>query len=199
VHFFNEIFQTVQKVVFTFMSETKLCYKHFWNGSRLHRKWGWLSFPGQHAGLGVETPAGILTMLLSILLFLNRISVQVSRITTGRHLQSSQPFDFSGLCEPDFNCRWITDAYSRDSAVQRGQGGLYSPEKVIFLRDFLQDIDLITVLPYFAVMLLTPPILMASSEPNAEHHDRTAILTSCLMALLLTLMGLWSYIYPVYT
>ncbi|XP_016966498.1 adenylyl cyclase X E [Drosophila biarmipes] len=61
---------------------------------------------------------------------------------------------------------------------------------VILLFSVVQDIDLITVLPYFAVMLLTPPILMASSEPNAEHHDRIAVLTSCLLALLLTLMDL---------
>nr|XP_016933506.1 adenylyl cyclase X E isoform X1 [Drosophila suzukii] len=61
---------------------------------------------------------------------------------------------------------------------------------VVLLFSVVKDIDLITVLPYFAVMLLTPPILMASSEPNSEHHDRTAIMTSCLMALLLTLMDL---------
>ncbi|KAH8349589.1 hypothetical protein KR084_002270 [Drosophila pseudotakahashii] len=61
---------------------------------------------------------------------------------------------------------------------------------VILLFSVVQDIDLITVLPYFAVMLLTPPILMVSSEPNAENYDCIAILTSCLMALLLTLMDL---------
>ncbi|XP_017016138.2 adenylyl cyclase X E [Drosophila takahashii] len=61
---------------------------------------------------------------------------------------------------------------------------------VILLFSVVKDIDLITVLPYFAVMLLTPPILMISREPNAENYDCIAILASCLMALLLTLMDL---------
>jgi len=54
----------------------------------------------------------------------------------------------------------------------------------------MQNIDFLTVLPYFAVMLLTPSILMPSREPNVEQYESIAILVSCLMALLLTAMGL---------
>ncbi|EDX08925.1 GD13672 [Drosophila simulans] len=60
---------------------------------------------------------------------------------------------------------------------------------VILLFSVVKDIDFLNVLPYFAVMLLTPSILMPSREPNAEKYEAIAILVSCLMALLLTAMA----------
>ncbi|EDV50279.2 adenylyl cyclase X E [Drosophila erecta] len=61
---------------------------------------------------------------------------------------------------------------------------------VILLFSVVKDIDFLTVLPYFAVMLLTPSFLMPSREPNVEQYEAIAILVSCLMALLLTAMDL---------
>ncbi|XP_033161275.1 adenylyl cyclase X E isoform X2 [Drosophila mauritiana] len=61
---------------------------------------------------------------------------------------------------------------------------------VILLFSVVKDIDFLNVLPYLAVMLLTPSILMPSREPNVEQYEAIAILVSCLMALLLTAMDL---------
>ncbi|XP_017058518.2 adenylyl cyclase X E isoform X2 [Drosophila ficusphila] len=56
---------------------------------------------------------------------------------------------------------------------------------VILLFSLVKDINLITVLPYLAVMLLTPLFLLASRDPNNEHYHRSAILGSWLVAFFL--------------
>ncbi|XP_043649874.1 adenylyl cyclase X E [Drosophila teissieri] len=61
---------------------------------------------------------------------------------------------------------------------------------VILLFCVVKDIDFLSVLPYFAVMLLTPSILLPGRESNVEQYEVIAILGSCLMAVLLTAMDL---------
>ncbi|XP_016982997.2 adenylyl cyclase X E [Drosophila rhopaloa] len=56
---------------------------------------------------------------------------------------------------------------------------------VILLFSVVKNFDLITVLPNFFVILLTPVILMGCRDSNVEHYDFIATLCSWLMAFLL--------------